>query len=412
MPNPPAHPCPGTPASRLSALALAVVLLLAALVVAAPAQAGGRSRGSAHVALSHAAAYRRCRGHHSRRYCLRHVRRARTHRIRAATADPSVRIGAAANTIRYGPAMDRAQSEIHGYGAGWLRENFNRNDIETRPGVYDFSDTDRVVEEAAKHSMTILPLLIGTPRWEAGQVMEIPQSPAGFAAFTAKVTARYAPGGTFWAEHPELSPRPATHFEIWNEPYYEVFNNGHPDAMRYGRLVAAAASAGKRANPRAKFLAAADYYGVEPRRHWVDNMYKAVPNLNSLIDGVAVHPYTGGGEGPDAQGDEPFSRIKDIRAQFASHGGGRKPLWITEIGWSTCPELASCVTERQQASYLSKVVRLARGHYRGMIGGVFFYGWKDDGNGDGTDKEQWFGMLDRRGAPKPALAALRSTVLG
>ena len=96
---------------------------------------------------------------------------------------------------------------------------------------------------------------------------------------------------------------------------------------------------------------------------WVDQLYRAVPNLNSYFDGVSVHPY-----GHDIRGRSPaitghayngyqqMRRIELIRGQFVHHGAANKPFWATEVGWPTCSHGSSrCVSTAGQAASLRAI---------------------------------------------------------
>ncbi len=227
-----------------------------------------------------------------------------------------------------------------------------------------------------------------------------------------------APHGSFWRAHRDIPARPATWFEIWNEPYLSQFSAGGVNPGRYARLFKAAAMAGRRADPSARFLIEADLSGLAKdgsSSPWVGPMYAAVPDLGRWADGVAVHPYSGT-DSPDSysasnpRGD--FKRIVLIRRQFAAHGGGSKPFWITEVGWSTCPaDPTSCVSEPDQAAYLKRVFQLVKSDYP-WVKAVFPYNYRDGPEGNGTYTEAWFGLIRRAGQPKPAWNVLRAAARG
>jgi hypothetical protein len=102
----------------------------------------------------------------------------------------------------------------------------------------------------------------------------------------AKATARYGPNGTLWQSNPSLAAYAPTNFEIWNEPWL-TSSSSPVDPARYARLFKASASAGRAANPQARFIVAAEwqYQATDGSwRNWVDDMYAAVPDLNSYAD--------------------------------------------------------------------------------------------------------------------------------
>ncbi|MGH2988649.1 MAG: hypothetical protein ACRDMA_02135, partial [Solirubrobacterales bacterium] len=234
-----------------------------------------------------------------------------------------------------------------------------------------------------------------------------------YAEYTAQVVARYGPGGSFWEAHPEIAAFAPQHFEIWNEPYLPMFSAGGVDAGRYARLVKAAVSAGRAANPEARFLLQADRTPPGDARHsFIDDMYAAVPDLNSYFDAVAVHPY-GGSSGPDdPRGGWGFPRLAAARERFVAHGAADKPLWITEVGWSTCPQSPDyCTSERKQAAYLERMFDLLRTKYSGYVQAAFVYHREDHPRQVPDDKEGWFGLERRDGSHKPAYEVYRTAAI-
>jgi polysaccharide biosynthesis protein PslG len=285
--------------------------------------------------------------------------------------------------------------------------------VEARRGRFNWHHYDHLIGLAAKHGITVLPLVMGIPGW-AGSLHSLTADPPGFAAFTALVVRRYGPHGSLWRAHPKLPYHPAVWFEIWNEPYLAQFSDGGPQPGAYARLFKLAATAGRKANPQARFLIAADTSGLTDSGNevpWVEGMYAAVPDLNQYFDGVAAHPYSAP-HGPlvfaagSARRFE-FRRLETLHGMFLAEGAN-KPFWITEVGWSTCPgSPTDCVTEAQQATYVGQVLDEIRRSYSSWVKAVFFYNYRDSPDStDPSDKEQWFGLIRRSGSAKPAWAVL------
>ncbi len=290
--------------------------------------------------------------------------------------------------------------------------------VQPRPGVWRFDRYDKQFAVAARHGITILPLLMNVPAWAGHGWNVFPSRPAAYARYVARVVARYGPHGSFWRTHRELPARPAGWFEIWNEPYLTDFSAGGVNPRAYARLFKRAAAAGRRADPAARFLLEADLTGLPahgPGVPWVAPMFAAVPDLGRWFDGVAVHPYTGTSspksfDAADARGQ--FKRIAQIRRQFAAHGAGSKPFWITEVGWSTCPaDPTICVSEPTQAQYLKSAFQIVKADYP-WVRALFPYNYRDGVEGNGTDKEAWFGLIRRAGQPKPSWNVLRAQAPG
>lgn len=327
-------------------------------------------------------------------------------------AAPAI-VGIAANAQAYGPRSGLILDRVAAVGVRWVREDFVWADIERRPGVYDWSRYDRLLTGAARRGIRVLPLLLSTPAWAGSRKRGFPRDPAGYGRFVAATVARYGPGGEFWRARPKTAGFAPTWFELWNEPYFSTYSTPRADPGDYARLFAAGATAGRAANPAARFLIEADTESepdVGRSAAWVDGMYAAVPGLNALFDGVAVHPYAPDlNGGPD--GRTRFRRFERIAEDFAAHGARGVPFWLTEIGWSTCPDCAEGVGEAGQAARVRDMLRLVRTRYARLVAAVFVYSMQDYGvERDPTNKEFWFGLVRFDGTPKPALAALRDEI--
>jgi polysaccharide biosynthesis protein PslG len=338
-------------------------------------------------------------------------------RLTPVTPRGDLRIGLVANTQGFERHAGREQDAAEQTGAGWLREELDWDVIEPRNGQWDWERYDIVFGEAARRGLRILPLLNSSASWAAPDENQFPTDLGDYADYVAKVAERYGPGGAFWQANPELAGFAATHFELWNEPYIEYFSNDKVSPQRYARLAKAGASAGKAANPQAKFLLAADTFYTEAPgdyRNWIDGMYDAVPDLNDWFDAVAIHPYSHS-ISPDVytpgRGDHgsrwQFRRVEEMRERFDAHGAQDKGFWITELGWATCDGDDDCVSEAQQAEYMSRVFEYARGPYRDFMEAVFVYHLRDWGPADHSNREYWFGLTRKDGSRKPAFEVLR-----
>lgn len=299
-----------------------------------------------------------------------------------------------------------------------LRDEICWAEIEPTRGRYRWSQADAFVADAARNGFRVLPVLDCSAPWTGLGRFVLPTASRevqDFARMVADVVSRYGPDGAFWRSHPHLPYRPASWFEVWNEPYLAEFmqNPGGPNPVTYARLVKTAVKAGRASNPRARFLIEADTTGISPsgpQVEWVDAMFAAEPDLANWIDGVAVHPYSNGASPdeytPAGETRWQFRRIEQVHDRFAAHGAGGKPFWITEIGWATCPDRPPCVSDAQQAEYLERMLDIARSY--GWVDGVLIYNYRDDQHAADapTDMSKWYGLLRSDGTAKPAWKAL------
>jgi polysaccharide biosynthesis protein PslG len=333
-------------------------------------------------------------------------------RVPAGGAHKQGRLVVGINSAWNNPCNLRA---IRSAGATMERLQVGWPSVEPQRGQWTWGEFDKQFAATARSGVSILPLLMGIPGWAGGSLYSVSTNRSGFANYVAHVVRRYGPRGSFWRAHRDVPYRPARWFEIWNEPYLPQFSDGGPNPAAYARLFKAAAIAGNRARAGAKFLLAADTSAQTDSGSlvpWIAPMYRAVRNLNRYVDGIAAHPYSAP-QGPleftrghDARFQ--FRRIEALRHDFVSRGA-RKPVWITEIGWSTCPgSPGNCNTEPEQATYLGQTFRTVKRKYP-WVHALFVYNYRDSpSDTDPGNKERWFGLLRSDGSPKPAWNVLRA----
>src|SRR3954465_14019048 len=122
-------------------------------------------------------------------------------------APDGVRVGLTVNTLDWGSHQLREQRRARAGGGRWLRGGIRWSDVEPVRGARRWQRYDRLFTNASKTGLRILPLLVSTPRWAGPTHIPVPGHAGRFAAFTARVTARYGRGGTFWRAHRNLDGR-------------------------------------------------------------------------------------------------------------------------------------------------------------------------------------------------------------
>lgn len=329
---------------------------------------------------------------------------------------PPLRAGIVLNALGAGShARRRAElTRARALGVRWIREELPWGAIERSPGRYRWQRFDALMVAAASARLRVLPLLIGTPRWAGPATLALPNDPDAFGAFAAHAAARYGPGGTFWRRHPRLDAQLAPRwFELWNEPYFRFFSTTGVDPARYAAMVRSATVAGRAANRATRWLMAAELTyldGAGQRQHWLPALAAADPELMQLIDGAAVHPYVFGAPGADDGIPLPFrfERIDAVADELTRLGAGRVPLWITEIGWSTCDTRPDCGSEQEQAQRLAEVfTRVRHRPLSRRVRAVFVYHLRDFPGRARDDREAHYGLLRANGTRKPAWDVLR-----
>jgi len=307
------------------------------------------------------------------------------------------------------PHLERARSA----GFEWVREELPWPSVEPRPGVFDWSRTDALMSAAATTGVNVLGLLGYSAGWASsdpsgrGDTRYPPRNPADYARYALEVVKRYGPRGTFWSSRPELTPRPLTAVELWNEPFGYWAWKPNPDPAAYARLVRAAATAIRSYDPSIDILVAGNVLQVRTDRairSWLREVIADDPAIGNLFDAYSVHPYPHPRtKGPyDDRGDARW----DYRQAVLSHElDPAKPMWITEIGWSTAPAADDAVSEEAQASFVQGAVRRGLGDWGAWVERVFVYSMDLD-RGPTNDREGYYGLRRADGSPKPAWDAL------
>ena len=303
-------------------------------------------------------------------------------------------------------------------GVTFERLEVDWSSIEPRSGHWSFGAYDKLFAIAARHGVTVLPLLMNVPAWAGPAWNALPANSGAYARYVARVVRRYGPHGRFWRAHRDIPARPATWFEIWNEPYLSQFSAGGVNPGRYARLFKAAAMAGRRADPSARFLIEADLSGLAK-----DGLFLSVgrPHVRGRARPGPLGRRRGGAPlqrdrlAGQLLGVEPARGLQAHRADPAAvrrtrrrlealldHGGGLVHL-------SGRPHQLR--SEPDQAAYLKRVFQLVKSDYP-WVKAVFPYNYRDGPEGNGTYTEAWFGLIRRAGQPKPAWNVLRAAARG
>jgi polysaccharide biosynthesis protein PslG len=300
-------------------------------------------------------------------------------------------------------------------GIGLIRQTFHWNQIERRPGRYNFSYYDRYVGAAAAHGIRILPILFDPPRFRArtprhSNAVYPPRRYSTLGAFGAAVARRYGPAGTFWARHPTLPKIPITAYQIWNEPNLPVYWASGPNPTQYARLLRVARAGIRRVDPQAEIVTAGlpDSHLSRP-----GNVYSFVAAMMRAgagrgFDTLAVNPY-------GRNTSQLMAKVRRFRSILDRAHDGGAAIRVTEFGWSDSgPYSGFRAGVRGQARLISTTVpALARAAGALRIRGIVYYDWRDSRPYPPRYRDFWglhTGLLRRNGRAKPALAAFQAAV--
>jgi hypothetical protein len=198
-------------------------------------------------------------------------------------------------------------------------------------------------------------------------------------------------------------------WQIWNEPNISVYWTQQPFMRGYARLLDTAYPAIKQADPGATVVMAglANFSWRDLRRLFTKGGAKL------RFDVAAVHPFSG----------RPSNSVKIValnRAVLDHHGARTKPIWLTELTWSSAKGKKRKLTqnwettETGQAQRLREAYRLfVRARHRLRLQRIYWYTWVTVDR-DSPNSFDYSGLRTQRPngsiVDKPAAAAFRAVV--
>ena len=254
--------------------------------------------------------------------------------------------------------------------------------------TYTWSWLDAEATALAKHDLRWQPILDYSALWAGSDQSDYHSPPTSiddYAAYAHAFAARYGRGGTFWSQHPELTPLPVTAYEIWNEPDIPSFWRPAPDPAAYADMYLAAREAIHSADPGAVVVVG----GIGGDVGYVESMYAARPGLRANVDAVGWHAY---GRSPDGI----VRGIRALRQRLDGLGETAVPIRVTELGWPTSGAAPITLGESDRAASLELVTdALARSDCR--IEAVVPYTWMTPER-DPAVAEDWYGLRHADGS--------------
>lgn len=285
----------------------------------------------------------------------------------------------------------------------------NDFNLQNLSNVYD--DGIRAFNRAGIHPIFVV---TEAPQWANGSTdVNVPaNNPDDFADFLRRFAAHNRQVGQVKG------------YEIWNEPDESTFWHPGPDVTKYAALLKASYAAAKAGDPNAVVAAGpttGNNYG------WYESLYAA--GAGNSFDVAAVHTDTGClVAGPDEFYREANGQIarwsflgyREVKGVLDAHGNGNRPIWMTELGWSsTNGGPTSCqsgmwagqkpdgVSEAQQATNLTKAYNcLANDPY---VTDALWFTLKDTPQSPKPENNH-YGLLRPDGSAKPSLNAFKGIV--
>jgi polysaccharide biosynthesis protein PslG len=310
------------------------------------------------------------------------------------------------------PSQEEYQRMAAG-GLGSIRLLMTGVGTATGPGPRDWRLYDSIVGDAAMNGISVDPWLMYLPPWISTAPATLPIGSEAQRSywfdFVREAAARYGPGGAFWRQNPGIPARPMTFWEIWNEPNINEFNgvNMAANAGQFAQLLRLTRSALNAANP-ANRIVLGGLYRRAKRGHGVrmsvflNRLYK-LRHGRRLFDAVGVHPYA-------TKPSQVLAVTRTVRRVMNQHGDRRKPIWITELGWTTggryWGQSLYRATLDTQAFKVARTAQLLLRNRRALaLRRVDWHTWRDYPGSDDYFWEAYSGLFLADGRPKPAWGA-------
>jgi len=243
-------------------------------------------------------------------------------------------------------------------GTPWIVAYFPWAFSEPRPGKYDFTHADLVVDHANRQGLTVIARLGLVPDWARPE-----------DAISTYLTEDH------YQDFADYAAAFVSHFQgrvhyviIWNEPNLALeWGYRPPDPAAYTELLRVTSAAIREANPGVIILAGAlaptlgDPAGELGMADlaFLQAMYDA--GAAPYFDALAVHAY-GLTFPPDDPPDPEvlnFRRVQLLRQVMVANGDADKPIHITESGWNDHPRWTRAVRPAQRARYTIRSYEMA-----------------------------------------------------
>ncbi|HEY3528275.1 MAG TPA: hypothetical protein VGK78_03930 [Nocardioides sp.] len=242
-------------------------------------------------------------------------------------------------------------------------------DIETAPGVYDWSRLDQLVTAAQNHHVQVTLVLAMTPSFYAASQSQPPSDPEAYARFVRAVMTRYRNFN---------GRRGIAAYQVWNEPNISYFWTGTPAQM--AQLTAVVDHVRDEVDPRATVVAPSFAVRLRYQRVWM-SAYQHQDTADGLpvwrhYDVNALSLYPRPQYGRYDGGPEDAMRLLGKARRVLNRAGvpGDKKIWATEINYGvTGGGLADA--SAQPISQRRQVANVLRTYLLGAANGLSHIFW-------------------------------------
>lgn len=306
-------------------------------------------------------------------------------------------LGVNAQFQYFDPAVYQKQmAALDDLGLTWVRLTIHWPIIEPTKNNFDLTALDGAMTAMATHKYNILAYMVGSASFDSSAPTNVASRdqypPTDFSLFADRMT-------MLAKRYPQVNT-----WQVWNEPNIIWLPKEDPSA--YGNLLFTTAKAIRNAIPdKPVATAGMAYYS---QMHSTDGLMLAdlltqgLPNANIV---AAYHPYSEYPEGDDTTAKDFLQRGNYINS--ALHAKGVTQVWATEWGWSSYAgpvEMQAIIGVDGQADYtLRRLALMSAMDYQR----IFLFNLSDL-DARASARDQYYGLVDINGSPKPVYTALKN----
>ncbi|MGV8864628.1 MAG: cellulase family glycosylhydrolase [Pseudomonas sp.] len=297
---------------------------------------------------------------------------------------------------------EKQMAALDRLGLNWVRLTTSWASLEPTPGNFELADMDAAMSAVNAHHYNAVTCLVGAPTFASSSPPGAPNSeqypPIDFNAFADRLV-------MLVKRYPHVSS-----WQVWNEPNIVWMPLEDPQA--YDSLLVTATNAIRLSVPDKNIVTAGMAYYSQMHSTpglMLDKLLTMGLGHQNIV--AAYHPYSEFPEGDTLTDGDFLTRATFVNS--ALHARGVQQVWATEWGWSSytgTQDMQHVIGATGQADYILRRLALmsAMDYQR-----IFLFNLSDM-DARTQPRDQFYGLLDLQGNPKPAYIALRNflTVTG
>ncbi len=245
-------------------------------------------------------------------------------------------------------------------GAGWNRSEIQWSLIEKVQGQYEFPDYAEVPKLSKEKNIdTLLIMDYGNVLYPDSKGIEnaMPDTPAylqAYADYCVKMLDYYGN---------------IQYIEIWNEVNNAEFNVTGAGTEVYANLVKTVVPIIKQAHPEVKIIGPVT---MNATAEWLRELFSY--GVYDLFDCISTHPYQWNRTFEKDVMRKEMQDMIDVCKEF----GEPKPIWISEMGWSTGLDAAWAVKAEERPTHAFQMYNVLKGE--GLADKIIWYNFHNKGN--------------------------------